>query len=72
MHNKKSDTRFTIKFSRTDPSHLRVAHALNKHERYGKAQFIVDAVTYFLDHGGTSDLTVPARLDEKHIESVIN
>jgi hypothetical protein len=72
MNNKKSNTRFTIQFNRTDPKHLRVADDLNKQERYGKAQFIVDAVTFYIDQGGKSDSKSPLQISEKHIETIVN
>ena len=78
MYGKKSETKFTIQFSRTDPAHLHVAGILNQQERYGKAQYIVDAVTHYISSGasgGTQDVqraARPAAIDERYIEEVVN
>ena len=78
MYGKKSETKFTIQFSRTDPAHLHVAGILNQLERYGKAQYIVDAVMHYISSGasgGTQDVqraARPAAIDERYIEEVVN
>ena len=72
MQNKISSTRFTIQFNKNDPKHLRVVDELNKQERYGKAQFIVDAVIYYLDHVVISKSKFSVHIDEKYIESIVN
>ena len=73
MHSKISDTKFTIQFKRTDPSHLRVTEILNQQERGGKAQYIVDAVMHYVNSGEAKEalLPRPVLLDEKHIEAVV-
>jgi len=72
MHGKKSETKFTIQFSRTDPSHLQVVGILNRQQRYGKAQYIVDAVKHYIKSGLADPAQRPVRLDEKHIEAVVS
>ena len=69
MNGKKSETKFTIQFSREDPAHLRVADILNRQERHGKARYIVEAVTHFLSCDGARRT---AFLDERHIEAVVS
>ena len=69
MYGKKSETKFTIQFSQTDPAHLRVADVLNRQERHGKARYIVEAVMHFLSCDGAQR---PAHLDEKYIEAVVS
>ena len=66
MADKKSGRRFTIQFNRKDPAHLRVSDILNGLEWRGKAQYVVNAVLYYINRE-------PAlQLDEKHIEEVVN
>ena len=69
MYGKKTESKFTIQFSRTDPAHLQVTDILNRQERHGKARYIVDAVTHYLSCDGSR---FPARIDEKHIEAVVS
>jgi len=71
MYGKKSENRFTIKFSHTDPAHLQVADTLNRQERGDKAQYIVDAVMHFINSDRVQDNLCPVRLDERHIEAVV-
>ena len=73
MLGKISNTKFTIQFNRTDPSHIQVADILNRLERGGKAQYIVDAVMHYVNSGGAQELQRPhfAKLDEKHIEEIV-
>ena len=68
MQDKKSETRFTIQFSRTDPAHLRVAGILNRLGRSFKAQYIADAVLFYESR---EDMRRPA-FDEKYIGAVVN
>ena len=69
MHGKKTESKFTIQFSRTDPSHIQVADILNRQERHGKARYIVEAVTHYLS---CDDTRLPVRIDEKHIEVIVS
>ena len=72
MYGKKKEAKFTIQFSRDDPQHLQVADILNRQKRYGKAQYIVDAVIHYINFGLTEAAMRPVRLDEKHIEAVVS
>jgi len=69
---KKTEGKFTIQFSRTDPAHLKAANILNSKERRGKAQYIVNAILYYESHGGAPDTKPLAPFDEKSIEAVVN
>ena len=72
MSDKKARMKFTVQFNRRDPSHLQVADILNHQQRYGKSQYIVDAVMHYIEFGLTESVMRPIRLDEKHIEAVVN
>jgi len=67
-----AETRFTIQFSRTDPSHIRVAEILNRQGRRSKAQYIVNAVQHYENCGETPDTRRTSELDIKAIETVVN
>ena len=69
MHGKKNESKFTIQFNQTDPTHLQVTDILNKQERQVKARYIVKAVTHFLSCDGVQR---PGGIDEKYIEAVVN
>ena len=71
MTDKKSDRKFTIQFNRADPLHLQVSDILNRQMRYGKAQYIVDAVIHYNNCGLVESAFRPVRIDEKHIEAVV-
>lgn len=72
MGGKMAETRFTIQFSRTDPSHLQVAEILNRQGRRSKAQYIVNAVLHYENCNETPHISRSAELDEKVIEAVVN
>jgi len=74
LYGKKSETRFTIQFSRSDPKHIQVAEILNNQARYGKAQYIVDAVLHYESCTETCSMNRAAGVgvDEKAIEAVVN
>jgi len=72
MADKKSETRFTIQFSHTDPSHLQVAEILNRQGRRSKAQYIVNAVLHYESCSETPNMPRTAELDVKVIEAVVN
>ena len=72
MADKITETRFTIQFSRTDPSHLQVAEILNRQGRRSKAQYIVNAVLHYENCSGTPDIQRTSELDVKVIEAVVN
>ena len=71
-HGKKSEGKFTIQFSRTDPAHIHVTDMLNRKERGAKAQYIVNAVLYYETHGGEPDTKYTAPIDDKYIEAAVN
>ena len=68
---KKTSNRFTIQFRRTDPKHAQVVDLLNQRERFGKAQYIVDAVLHYEGCNVTTNSERPARFDEKAVEAVV-
>jgi len=68
---KKAQTKFTIQFNQTDPSHLKVAEILNKQKWHGKAQYIVDAVIHYVGCGLAESATHQIKLDEKQIEPIV-
>lgn len=70
MSDKMVETRFTIQFTRTDPSHLQVAEILNRQGRRSKAQYIVNAVLHYENCGETPSIPRTADLD-KIIEAVV-
>jgi len=72
MSDKIIETRFTIQFSRTDPSHLQVAEILNRQGRRSKAQYIVNAVLHYENCGETPTIQRTAEIDVKVIEAVVN
>jgi len=71
MRGKKSESKFTIQFNRLDSSHIQVADILNRQQRYGKAQYIVDAVIHYINCGLNAHDAQTARIDERHIEAVV-
>jgi len=72
MGGKIAETRFTIQFSKTDPSHLQVADILNQQGRRSKAQYIVNAVLHYESCGEIPDMQRTVKLDVKAIEAVVN
>ena len=72
MADKKSDRRFTLQFNKKDPAHCQVADILNRLEWRGKAQFVVNAVLYYMNRGKVPEAHRSATVDEKHIEAVVN
>jgi MoxR-like ATPase len=72
MGDKMIDTRFTIQFSRTDPSHLQVAEILNRQGRRSKAQYIVAAVLHYESCTENPNIQHTPGLDIKVIEAVVN
>jgi hypothetical protein len=69
MHSKKNESKFTIQFSRTDPTHIQVADILNKQERHGKARYIVEAVTHYLSCAGELH---SVQINDEHIKTVVS
>ena len=72
MGSKMVETRFTIQFSQTDPTHLQVAEILNRQGRRSKAQYIVNAVLHYENCGETPNMQRTSELDIKIIEAVVN
>ena len=76
MNNKKAKTRFTIQFSRFDPSHIQVAEILNRQAMRGKAQYIVNAVKFYEsfkdNHNETSAVKRFSDVNESSIESIVD
>jgi len=67
-----AETRFTIQFSRTDPSHIKVAEILNWQGRRSKAQYIVNAILHYENCGDTPNMRRTSEPDIKLIETVVN
>ena len=72
MSIKIAETKFTIQFSRTDPSHLQVVDILNRQGRRSKAQYIVNAVLHYENCGETPSMQRASELDITVIEAVVN
>jgi len=74
VSDKKSNTKFTIQFSRKDPAHIQVAEILNQQARGNKAQYIVDAVLQYVNSGGARDAQLPRSglIDERQVETIIS
>ena len=69
---KKVEKKFTVQFNQYNPEHLQAADILNRKERGGKAQYIVDAILYYESHGGGSGVKHMTTGDEKHIKEIVN
>ena len=69
---KKGNTKLTIRLSQSEPSHIKVADILNQQKRYGKTQYIVDAIMHYVGCGLTESAARPAQPDEKYIEKIVN
>jgi hypothetical protein len=72
MENKKANTRFSIQFNRNNLLHLQVVDILNRQDQRGKARYIVEAVLHYENCDAVPDIKQPARLDEKHIEAIVD
>ena len=71
MDGKIDKTKFTIQFSKTDPSHLQVADILNRQGRRSKAQHLVNAVLHFENCSATPNIHRTSDFDVKVIEAVV-
>ena len=69
---KKVKINFKIGLSQSDPLHIQVADILNQQTRYGKTQYIVDAIMHYIGCGLTESAAHPAKPDEKYIENIVN
>ena len=72
MGGKVYETKFTIQFSKTDPSHMQVVEILNRQGRRSKAQYIVNAVLHFERYSETHDAKSIYKPDIKVIEAVVS
>ena len=74
LPDKKSNAKFTIQFNRKNPIHMQVAELLNQQERGNKAQFIVDAVIFFMNNGGARDAQHSSSppIDEHQVEMIVH
>jgi len=74
LPDKKSNAKFTIQFNRKNPNHMQVAKLLNQQERGNKAQFIVDAVKFFINNGGEREVqyTASPPIDEQQVEKIVH
>jgi len=73
MSDKIENTKFTIRLSQSEPSHVKAADILNQQKRYGKTQYIVDAIMHYIGCGLTESAAYPAtQPDEKYIEKIVN
>ena len=72
ISSKKTEGKFTIQFSRTDPAHLKVTGILNSKERRGKAQYIANAILFYESQFGSLNIKPTAPFDEKSVEAVVN
>ena len=68
MSAKKDDMKFTLQFSRNNPLHIQVADILNKQDKRGKAQYIVNAILHYESGGEIPDAKQPVKNHEKMIE----
>lgn len=67
MVDKKNSSKSTIQFNSADPMHEQVIALLNQQGRR-KAQFIVNAVTHYLNCSKTSDIPSAHSVDTELIE----
>ena len=72
MEDKADKTKFTIQFSRTDPSHLQAVDVLNRQGRRSKAQYIVNAIMHFENCTETPSVPRTSDFDIRVIEAVVN
>ena len=70
MGEKKDSFRFTVQFNAGDPSHQQVAAILNEQGRR-KAQFLVNAVTHYMNCPETPEAAAPPPLDRQEVERLV-
>jgi hypothetical protein len=70
--NKKTNARFTIQLNPSDSKHHQVMRILNNQGFHGKAQYIVDAISYYESNEGRLEIENPIYIDEKMIEVIVN
>ena len=71
MGGKKNRERFSIKFNENDPAHDAVIRLLEKQGPHSKAQFIVNAITHYINCPETPDIAVPQAVDRAAIEEIV-
>lgn len=71
MKEKKDRERFSIKFNENDPAHDEVIRLLEKQGAHSKAQFIVNAVLYYIHCPETPDASVLRAVDRAAIEEIV-
>ena len=70
MGEKKDSFRFTVQFNAGDPSHQQVAAILNDQGRR-KAQFLVNAVTHYMNCPETPEAAAAPRIDRRAVEQLV-
>ena len=70
MGEKKDSFRFTVQFNAGDPSHQQVAAILNEQGRR-KAQFLVNAVTHYMNCPETPEAAAAPPLDRQEVERLV-
>lgn len=70
MGEKKDSFRFTVQFNAGDPSHQQVAAILNEQGRR-KAQFLVNAVTHYMNCPETPEAAAAPRIDRQTVEQLV-
>lgn len=70
MGEKKDSFRFTVQFNAGDLSHQQVAAILNEQGRR-KAQFLVNAVTHYMNCPETPEAAAVPRIDRQTVEQLV-
>lgn len=70
MGEKKDSFRFTVQFNAGDPSHQQVAAILNEQGRR-KAQFLVNAVTHYMNCPEIPEAAAAPRIDRQTVEQLV-
>lgn len=70
MGEKKDSFRYTVQFNAGDPSHQQVAAILNEQGRR-KAQFLVNAVTHYMNCPETPEAAAAPRIDRQTVEQLV-
>ena len=71
MGEKKDSFIFTVQFNAGDPSHQQVAAILNEQGRR-KAQFLVNAVTHYMNCPETPEAAAAPRIDRQTVERLVS
>ena len=70
MGEKKDTFRFTVQFNAGDPGHRQVAAILNEQGRR-KAQFLVNAVTHYMNCPETPEAAATPKIDRQAVEQLV-